>query len=256
MRSKRLIIAAFLAVIPLYSQNSGLQFDVASVRLSAADARSGTVRPAPGRRRYLANAVSLKLLITVAYQVNSEQVAGGPGWMSTDRFDMNAEAEKPSSIEDLHVMLRNLIADRFKLRVHSETKQRPVYVLSVDRSGVKMTLRDNATADDPLIAQPAPGTLTAQFTPMDYFAWLLSLFLDRPILNRTGLPGVYDFRLSWTPALSAGLPDSRSFNDAGDDNSGPGIFEALRKQLGLRLQPENGPVEILVIDHAERPGPD
>jgi uncharacterized protein (TIGR03435 family) len=243
-----MIIAGVFAVIPLYSQNSGLQFEVASLKPSAADARPGTVRPLPGRRRYAANAVPLKLLITVAYRVNGDQVTGGPGWISTDRFDMNAEAEKPSSIEQLHVMLRNLLAERFKLRMHSETKERPVYVLSVDRSGVKMTPRDAATAGDPLIAQPAPGTLTAQFTPMDYFAWLLSLFLDRPVLDRTGLKGVYDFRLSWTPVLSAGLPDSRSFNDAADDNSGPGIFEAVRKQTG--------PVEILVMDHAEKPGPD
>jgi uncharacterized protein (TIGR03435 family) len=83
---------------------------------------------------------------------------------------------------------------------------------------------------------------------MDYLSWLLSFYLDRPIIDRTGLKGAYDFTLSWTPELSAGLPDSSV------DSSVPGIIEALQKQLGLKVEPQKAPVEILVIDHVEKPG--
>lgn len=251
----RMATAAFLTAFCLFAQKSDLQFEVASLKPGAPGGRLGTIYPASGRRRYVGSNVSLKLMISVGYHVNSDQISGGPPWISSALFDLNAEAEKPSRIEDLHAMLRNLIAERFKLRMHSETKTRPVYVLSVDKSGIKMMPSDPATAGDPLISQPSAGTLTAHNTPMDYFGWLLSLFLDRPILNQTGLDGIYDFRLSWTPALSASLPDSHSFSDTGDDNTAPGIFEALRQQLGLRLHAQNGPVEILVIDHAEKPDP-
>jgi uncharacterized protein (TIGR03435 family) len=244
MHCVRLAFAALLTVSSLSAQAPDLQFEVASLKPSKPGAPPGSLFPAPGRQRYVATGASLRLFITVAYRVRDDQVSGGPGWLTSDYFDMNARAERPSSIEELHGMLRNLIKERFKLRMHVETKEHPVYVLTVDKTGVKMTPRDIASTGDALIQQSGPATLTARFTSMDYFAWLLSFFVDRPILDRTGLKGVYDFNLSWNSDLSADLPG---------DTSGPGIFEALRKQLGLRLEPQNGPLEILVIDHAEKP---
>jgi uncharacterized protein (TIGR03435 family) len=244
MHFVRLTVAVILSVFSLPAQAPDLQFEVASLKPSPPDTPPGTIYPAPGRQRYIATGASLRNLITVAYRVRDNQISGGPGWLTTDYFEMNAEAERPSSVEELHVMLRNLIKERFKLRMHVETKELPVYVLSVDKTGVKMTPSDSTSAGDSLVRQSAPGTLTARFTSMEYFAWLLSFFVDRPILDRTGLKGVYDFTLSWNQVLSADLPG---------DSSGPGIFEALRKQLGLKLEPQNGPLEILVIDHAEKP---
>ena len=246
MLTVRIASVAFFTVLCLPAQNPDLRFEVASIKPSAPGSRPGSIRPAPGRRRYVGSSVSLKLIMTVAYHVSYDQISG-PGWISDELYDVNAEAEKPSGIEDLHMMLRNMVIDRFRLRLHSETKIRPVYVLSVDKAGVRMTPRDKSTADDPAIAGPGPGSLTGHFVPMDYFAWLMSLFLDRPIVDRTGLKGVYDFQLSWNPALSADIPA---------DNAAPGIFEAVRKELGLRLEAENGPLPILVIDHVERPMPD
>ncbi len=140
-------------------------------------------------------------------------------------------------------MLRNMVADRFRLRMHSETKVRPVYIMSVDKSGVKM--KPSESAGDPLVSGPGAGSLTGHFTPMNYFAWLLGLFVDRPVVDRTGLKDVYDFTLTWNPDLTTDpQPDSA-----------PGLFEALRRQMGLRLDAQNGPLEVLVIDHAERPDP-
>jgi uncharacterized protein (TIGR03435 family) len=103
---------------------------VATLKPSQPGGAFGDIRPAPGGRRYAGTNVPLRQLIIVAYRIRADQISGGPGWMETDRFDMNAEAELPSSIEELHVMLRSLIKERFRLQMHSETKERPVYVLS------------------------------------------------------------------------------------------------------------------------------
>jgi uncharacterized protein (TIGR03435 family) len=242
----RLIRAAVLffpaAALVFSAPAADLRFEVASIKPSAPGSKLGTIYPAPGRQRYVGISVSLKLMMTVAYRVNYEQISG-PGWISDDLFDVNAEADKPSTIEELHVMLRNMVADRFKLRMHTETRVRPVYMMSVDKSGVKM--KPSETAGDPQVSEPAAGSLVGHFTPMSHFAWLLGLFVDRPIVDRTGLKDVYDFTLTWNPDLTT---------DAQAD-SAPGLFEALRKQLGLRLDAQSGPLEVMVIDHAERPDP-
>lgn len=242
MRLIRTAAVFFPAVLCLSAPTPDLRFEVASIKPSAPGSKLGTIYPAPGRQRYVGTCVSLKLMMTVAYRVNYAQISG-PGWISDDLFDVNAAAEKPSGIEELHVMLRNMVAERFRLRMHTETKVRPVYMLSVDKSGVKM--KPSETAGDPLVSEPGAGSLTGHFTPMSYFAWLLGLFVDRPIVDRTGLKNVYDFTLTWNPDLTTEV----------QADSAPGLFEALRKQLGLRLDAQNGPLEVLVIDHAERPEP-
>jgi uncharacterized protein (TIGR03435 family) len=246
-------VAASLTVFGLLAQAPELQFEVASLKPSPPGEKGGGIRPAPGGTRYLATGVPLKLLLTVAYRIRDDQISGGPAWMGTDLFDMNAEAERPASMDELHVMLQNLIKERFKLRMHSETKERPVYFLSVDKTGVKTKPHEIGSAGDPWIDQPGFGRLTAKFTPMDYFAWRLSLMLDRPVLDRTGLKGGYDFDLSWTPDLPPGFPEGGLINGQAVDTSGPTIFAALEKQLGLKLEAQRGPFEILVIDHAEKP---
>jgi uncharacterized protein (TIGR03435 family) len=254
MAARAIPVSRLLSILCLCmgAQSPDLQFEVASLKPGQgggqAGGQGGSIRPAPGGRRYIANNATLKLMLTVAYRVKASQISGGPGWMEFDPFDMNAEAERPSTIAELHIMLQNLIKERFKLQMHMETKERPVYVLSVDKAGVKMTPDEIGSVGDPWIEQPGIGKLTAKYTPMDYFAWLLSLFLDRPILDRTGLKGGYNFNLSWTPVLPAAQSDT-----ALSDTASPGIFEALQKQLGLRLEPQKGPVDILVIDHAEKP---
>ncbi len=250
----RIVISATLTL--LLGRAADLQFEVASLKPSQPGAEISGIRPAPGGRRYVADNASLKMLLTVAYRIRADQISGGPGWLDTARFDMNAQAERPSSVEELHVMLQNLVKDRFKLQMHSETKERSAYILSVDKTGPsesKMKPHEIASAGDPWIEQPAFGKLSAKFTPMDYFAWHLSLILDRPVLDRTGLKGGYDFDLSWTPDLPPGFAEGGLINGQPVDTSGPTIFAALEKQLGLKLEPQKGPVEILVIDHAEKP---
>ena len=200
----------------------------------------------------------LRLLITVAYRIKDNQLNGAPDWFNTELYDMNAKAEKPSSVEDLHVMLQNLLAERFKLRFHRETKELPVYTLTVDKDGPKMQPHEAQSAGDPWIDQTIEQVvhvkMAAKFVPMDYFAWRLGLqTLDRPVIDRTNLKGGYDFNLTFTRELPPGIPEGALLNGAAIDTSGPTIFAAMRQQLGLKLEPQKGPVEIMVIDHAEKP---
>jgi len=109
------------------------------------------------------------------------------------------------------------------------------------------------SAGDPWIEQPAFGKWTAKFAPMDYSAWRLSAWVGRPVLDRTGLKGGYDFDLSWTPDLPPGFPEGGSINGQTADTPGPTIFAALEKQLGLKLEAQRGPVEGLAIDYVEKP---
>jgi uncharacterized protein (TIGR03435 family) len=233
------------------------KFEVASLKPSQPGGRGGGIRPAPGGERYLATNIPLRLLIMVAYRLKTDQVAGGPEWMNTDTFDMNAKAERPSSAEDLHLMLQNLLVERFKLRFHRETKELPVYVLSVDKNGPKMTPHEAASAGDPWMDQSVDQVvhvkMKATSAPMEYFVWRLGQVLDRPVIDHTNLKGGYDFELSYTRDLPPGSPEGARLNGEPIDTSGPTIFAALRQQLGLKLEPQKGPVEILVIDHAEKP---
>jgi uncharacterized protein (TIGR03435 family) len=238
---------------------SSLKFEVASLKPSHTDERSGGIRPAPGGERYVASNVTLKLMIAVAYRVKNDQIAGGPAWIENDRFDMNAKAERPSSVEDLHVMLQNLLAERFQLQFHRETKELPVYALQVDKGGAKLQPHEAQSAGDPWIDvafAPPKMTWHAKFAPMAYFAWRLSLMLDRPVIDQTAIKGGYDFDLAFSPEMrGAGPapPDGPLLNGAPMDTSGPTIFEAIRQQLGLKLERQKGPVDIMVIDHVEKP---
>lgn len=132
-----------------------LKFEVASLKPSEPGGRGGGIRPAPGGERYLASNTPLRLLIMVAYRVKAGQIVGGPAWMAADRYDMNAKAERPSSIEDLHLMLQDLLADRFKLQFHRATRELPVYALTVDKGGGKLRPHEAGSAGDPWISSKA-----------------------------------------------------------------------------------------------------
>jgi uncharacterized protein (TIGR03435 family) len=148
-------------------------------------------------------------------------------------------------------MFQTLLADRFKLRFHRETKELPAFVLSVDKSGSKLKLNSSPEPFEIPINFAGRGSVTGQRVPMTYFAWFLSQQLGRPVVDRTGLDQHYDFTLQWTPEPPlSGSSEAREPLPASD---GPTIFTALREQLGLKLQSEKAPVEIFVIDSAERP---
>jgi uncharacterized protein (TIGR03435 family) len=234
-----------------------LRFEVASLKPSQGLEQGGGIRPAPGGQRYEATNCPIKLMIQVAYRVKAEQIVGGPGWLDTDRFDMEAKAERPSSADELHVMLMNMLVDRLQLKFHREKRDMQMYALTVDKGGPKLTPHEAANAGDPWIDQTTENFLhikmKAAYSPMDYFAFRLSQLMDRPVVDLTNLPGGYDFNLEYTRELPPGFPEGGKVNGEEPDTSGPTVFAAVKQQLGLELKARKGPVEVIVIDHAEKP---
>jgi uncharacterized protein (TIGR03435 family) len=251
-----------LLTAPLLAQTptpipAGLRFEVASLKPSNGTARGGGIRPAPGGERYEARNCPIRLMIQVAYRVKPEQIVGGPAWLDTDRYDMEAKAEKPSTADELHVMLMNLLVDRLGLQFHREKREMPVYALTVDNGGARLKPHEAANSGEPWIDQTEEKFLhvkmKAMSVTMDYFAFRLSLLMDRPVIDFTGLPGGYDFTLEYTRDLPPGLPVGATLNGEVPDTSGPTVFAAVQQQLGLQLKAQKGLADVIVIEHVERP---
>jgi uncharacterized protein (TIGR03435 family) len=234
-----------------------LKFDVASLKPSPPGGRGGGIRPDPGGKTYRATNCSIKTMLTVAYRVKPEQIVGGPGWMENDLYDMIANAERQSSGDELHMMLLNLLKDRCQLKYHLETREMSAYVLSVDKGGAKLTPHQAQNGGDPWIEEssdlPFHIKMKATAVPMDYFAFRLAARMDRPVVDQTGIKGGYDFDLAYTRELPPGIPENAMINGAPIDTSGPTIYEAVRQQLGLRLDAKKAPAQVMVIDHVEKP---
>jgi uncharacterized protein (TIGR03435 family) len=184
------------------------------------------------------------------YRVPMRQIRGGPEWLNSAKFDIEAKADKAYGVDELHTMFQNLLADRFLLRFHREPKEGPVYSLTVAKSGLKM--KENTTPQDFKIPLNVGdnGSFVGKRVPMPYLCWWLGQQLqtdERPVVDHTGLNGDYDFRILFAPQLPPDAPKSEELLER------PSIFEALRQQLGLKLQPEKGTVEYLVIDSVEKP---
>jgi uncharacterized protein (TIGR03435 family) len=249
-------------------------FDVVSIKPNKSD--SGMVRIMAKPDGYSASNVSLKMLVQSAYGIREDLVSGAPNWADSARFDIDAkvagsdvDALKKLSPEQRRLILRPLLAERFKLQAHIETKQLPVYELVLAKGGSK--LKEAAPGNDYANGIKGPdgvarggmmrvgrGQLTAQAVQMTSLSNMLSQQLHRTVIDRTGLTGKYDLELNWAPdqgsdPMFKGPDGSQQRTDATPDSSGPSIFTALQEQLGLRLQSAKGPVETLVIDHVEMP---
>jgi uncharacterized protein (TIGR03435 family) len=251
-----LLIAACLVAQPI---PRNLQFDVASLRPSKPgnDRQGYGIRPLPGGQSYEAWNCPIKVMLMAAYRVKAEQIVGGPMWIADERFDMMAKAERSSNPEELHAMLVNMLVDRLNLKFHKEKREMPMYALTADKGGPKMTSHDSANAGDVWIDVNVTGAtkvaMKSTYSPMDYFAFRLGTMLDRPVVDLTGLKGGYDFTLEYTQDLPPGLNPNALLNGAPVDTSGPNIFAAVKRQLGLALKAQHGLVDVLVIDHADRP---
>jgi uncharacterized protein (TIGR03435 family) len=237
---------------------SDLRFEVASLKPSQASSGQGfAIRPAPGGQRYEATNCPISVMIRVAFRIKAEQISGGPAWLDTDRFDMEARAEKPSSADELHVMLMNMLMDRLQLKFHHAKRDMQMYGLTVDKGGPKLTPHQAANGGDTWIDQAEAPFLhvkmKATYAPMDYFAFRLSELMDRPVVDLTGLRGGFDFNLEYTRELPPGFPAGGKINGEEPDTSGPTLFAAVKQQLGLELKAQKGPVDVIVIDHAEKP---
>jgi uncharacterized protein (TIGR03435 family) len=210
--------------------------------------------------RFVAENVTLGFVLEHAYGVKDFQVSGGPAWIGSEHYNIEAKPEVPEERQAQRwLMVQSLLADRFKLAVHHETKELPVYALVVAKSGPRF--HETAALPGPPGAPPPKhgmrmgrGDLTVNGYGLDRLADALSRLLSRVVLDQTGLKGTYDFTLKWTPSEGQGAM-AETPRDAAPppDASGPSIFTALRERLGLKLESQKGPVDTLVIDHVERP---
>jgi uncharacterized protein (TIGR03435 family) len=230
-----------------------LTFDVASIKLSQPGIGLYSIKPLPGGGGYTAQNVPVKLMISLMYKVPMRQIIGGPDWIDTDRFDVEARADQPHSVDDLHLMFQNLLTDRFNLKFHKETKEGPVYALSVDKSGLKMKADGTGQALAIPIIPGAGGSFNGTRVPMQYLCWWLGQQLQndgRPVVDETGLDQSYDFTLSFMPRLP---PNVSSDSLPPELQNLPSIFDAVKQQLGLKLEASKGPIEYYVIDHVDKP---
>jgi uncharacterized protein (TIGR03435 family) len=241
------IMAANLGAQPVATPEKPLSFEVASLKPAAPGAQGGIIRPMRGNQSYVATNMPLRTLIRIAYGVSDRQLSGGPAWIDTETFDMDAKAEKPATVDELHLMLRTLLEERFQLKVRRETREQSVLALVVDKGGPKMKVHEPEERDYPPITGGGPGPRTARNAAMSYFAFYLSQQMDKWVLDKTGLTDRYDFTIQWTPERPV-----RINAEEAPPPEGPTIFVALKDQLGLRLDSAKGPVEYLVIDHIEK----
>jgi uncharacterized protein (TIGR03435 family) len=180
---------------------------------------------------------TLKGLICSAYDIEDFQVSGGPKWMDEDRYDVNARAEGAANGPQLMMMLQTLLADRFQLAIHHEQKVGPAYALVLVKSGLKIKPVEGATGTN---SKGGKGQLTVTGMPMHEFADLLARELKTPVVDFTASPGAYDFKLEWSTE-----------GDANDLQSA--LFAALESQLGLKLESRKLPIDLIVVDRAEKP---
>ncbi len=180
-----------------------------------------------------------------AYGLGPHQISGGPLWLDSDRFEIAAKSEDPNDGDEvLMTMLRALMAERFKLSVHRETRTVRALVLEVAKSGPKLEKADRGEAT----TRSFHGAIDATMITMTRFAEVLSRATELPVVDRTGLTGAFNLKLRWRP--ESPWPTVTGVDEAMER---PPLSTALEQQLGLHLESRKVPMEILVIDHAEKP---
>jgi uncharacterized protein (TIGR03435 family) len=193
----------------------------------------------------------LKLLISEAYHVYDFQISGGPKWIDSDRYDVEAKAtgDAPPTRNQLRAMLQKLLADRFGLTVRHERKEMPVYVLHAAKDGPRLQPARNP--DAPIMFRVSQRRhITAENAPLENLTDVLTWLLGKPVLDRTGLEGTFDYTLEWSPD---GLQLQSQEAPAQADDKAPSLGGALQQQLGLRLSSGKDRVELVAVEKAERP---
>jgi uncharacterized protein (TIGR03435 family) len=282
-------VGFLLLVLPVTTRaqaDAKLAFEVASVKPNSTTNAPAGVRLLPSGQLVATN-IAVRAMIATAWGSEaiqmSSQIVGGPGWIDGDHYDINAKASNGFSEKDVsqtvqrvEAMLRALLEERFQVKVHTEMREVPIYALVLANKEPRFgtlfkpsaakcyTRQDPPPRDAPL--DPARqcgirggnGNVTYVNITMQDIARSFANYpaVGRPVIDRTGLTERYDLHMEFTPAFvdSPNRDGSQVANPAAD--SGPNLFTALVEQAGLKLQPERGPVQFIVIDHVERPTPD
>lgn len=230
-------------------------FEVATIKVTDEKEQGRFIRM-ENDHRLLERGYSVKGLIAAAYDLNPKTISGEPGWANSERYDIAAVtpgAVRPTHDEQMK-MLRALLSERFGLKFHREKKEFSIYAMEIAKGGPKLQAAADANAPatvGPGIAYPERVELPGRNATVGELASLLQrAILDRPVVDRTGLTGRYDFMLIWAP-------NDSEFGGAGpkapENAPSPPLFEALQQQLGLRLEATRGAVDALVVDGVERP---
>jgi uncharacterized protein (TIGR03435 family) len=234
-------------------------FEVATIKPADPDVPGRYIKMQSAHRFYARNH-TVKTLIEAAYNITSRAVSGGPAWVESDRYEIVAVTPndpRPTPDEQM-AMLRQLLADRFHLSFHREPKEFSVYAITVAKGGPKLkatTVDPDATPDGPpllaFVLSPAVVRLPAKYTTIAEMASVMQrAVFDRPVIDRTGLAGRYDFDLEFTP-------DESMFGGLGlkgtAESTKPDLFSALQEQLGLKLEASRGIIDTVVIDRVDRP---
>jgi bla regulator protein blaR1 len=227
-------------------------FEVTSVKPSAPDAMGRSMLRDPSGR-FTAENATLKMLICYAYNVRDHQVIGAKGWLDSVRYDVIGKPEGRPNTDRFKQMVQSLLGDRFELRLRHDSRELPIFKLVIAKNGPKLIPWADSAGP---VVRGAHGKLIGQKVSMRLLADALTRRLDRSVFDKTGLSGMYDFTLEWTPderpTPPAMDPGDRT---GGSTEVGPSIFTAIQEQLGLRLAAAKGPVDVLVVEGAERPKP-
>jgi uncharacterized protein (TIGR03435 family) len=255
-----ILIGSLIATFPLLYQTpqaKGPAFEVATIKLTSPDERARYMRM-QAAHQFLAKAYTLKFLVAAAYNLPPRAISGGPDWIDFERYDILAATpgEARPTLDEQMAMLRNLLAERFKLAFHTEPKELPVFVLTVAKGGIKLKESTAPPDEQPVLINTVyPGEkifLPARNATMGQFASMLQrAVLDRPVVDKTNLSAKYDFDLEWTPddnQFGGNLPPVPPQNAVKPD-----LFAALQQQLGLRLDSSRAAIDAIVIDSVQKP---
>jgi uncharacterized protein (TIGR03435 family) len=251
---RRMMPLLFAALLHGQEKPARLTFEVESVKPSKPGGTGGAMKVMPGGQEFVAQNFPLKLMIARMHLIPLRQITGGPNWMDSELWDIQAKADRPGyTREQMLDMLGNLLEDEFKLKMRKEPKEGPVYALTVDKSGLKMKVNESPEDYEiPVLGGPG-GVTVGKRVGMDRLCFTLGSFLqnaERPVIDKTGLTGYYDFTLSFLPELPPGFNKD---NLPPEMLARPSLFEAVKSQLGLRLEATKGPVAYYVVEHVEKP---
>src|SRR5579863_209698 len=276
LRYRSVALSAVLALLNAPSGHpqsppSHAEFEAASIKPNASGSRNMDVTAASGGRFGVSNA-PLRFVLRLSFNVKDFQILGGPAWINSEPYDITAKAGSNATLEQIQPMLQSLLADRFKLLAHRETRELPAYNLVAAKSGLKLAASKDAICINPNsppqrrpgekpplfcgIVQMGRGAINAVGTSMPRLLIALSAIMGRTIIDKTGFGGTFDIHMQFAPdeAIVDPIVGGRTEPNApATDSAVPSIFTVLQEQLGLRLESTRAPGEVLVIDHVERP---
>lgn len=253
----RLILVITLTTLLQAQTPKPLAFDVATIKPADPNARGGMLQIQPNNGIKIAN-LTVKQVLAFARNVREAQILGGPPWIATEKFNFEGKNEPSGPTPDLKTLsdeqrkeirrqleqrLGSLLADRFQLIVKEESREMPVYALVQAKGGSKLT--PSKAIDPRPMFRGSRAAMEATHVGIEMLTQSLSLQGDRPVIDKTGLTGYFDFKLEWTPDPPPGA--------TAPELSGPSLFTALQEQLGLKLEPQKAMIPVLIIERAEKP---